>query len=92
MKTATDYTLVTAQHIRGGRGLLGWTQKKLADESEVSIASIRRIEATDGIPETNTKTLIKIRNAFTRAGVAFSSKKGRIDLSLAIRSAEVGKT
>lgn len=91
MKMATDYTLVTAQHIRGARGLLGWTQQKLADESAVSIASIRRVEAADGLPEGNTRTLFKIKNALIQAGITFSSRRGRIDLSLAVASAEVGK-
>jgi len=56
--------------------MLGWTQKKLADESGVSVPTIKRLELINGPMNVRLDTLTKFRNAFEAAGIQFIEKNG----------------
>ena len=62
--------LISAQ-IRAARSLLRWTAQDLAQASGVSIATIKRLEAQDGIPESHPRTLQDLKRAFEEAGIEF---------------------
>lgn len=62
--------LQTAQ-IRAARALLGWNQAYLAKAANVSIATIRRMEAQEGPVMGYVSTLIRIQSAFEQAGICF---------------------
>jgi len=62
--------LQTAQ-IRAARALLGWNQGDLAKAANVSVATIRRIEAKEGPMMGYVSTLMSIQTAFERAGICF---------------------
>lgn len=62
--------LQTAQ-IRAARALLGWNQVDLAKTANVSIATIRRIEAQEGPMMGYVSTLMSIQSAFEQAGIRF---------------------
>jgi transcriptional regulator with XRE-family HTH domain len=62
--------LQTAQ-IRAARALLGWNQGDLAKAANVSIATIRRIEAKEGPMMGYVSTLMSIQSAFENAGIRF---------------------
>jgi transcriptional regulator with XRE-family HTH domain len=62
--------LQTAQ-IRAARALLGWRQDDLARAAKVGIATIRRIESLDGPFMGKVPTLVRIQEAFERAGIQF---------------------
>jgi len=62
--------LQTAQ-IRAARALLGWNQGDLAKAANVSIATIRRIEAKEGPVMGYVSTLMSIQSAFESAGIRF---------------------
>jgi hypothetical protein len=53
--------------------MLRWDQKTLADESNVSVATIKRLEAQTGDLEANKPTLDALRIAFEAAGILFTN-------------------
>ena len=76
--------LQTAQ-IRAARALLGWRQDHLARAAKVGIATIRRIEGLDGPITGYISTIVRIHDAFERAGIMFieADSAGGIGLRLA---------
>jgi len=61
---------------RAARGLLGWSQQKLADTANVSLATIQLFETNKREPIPN--NLTAIRRALEGAGVEFiPAKNGR---------------
>jgi len=56
--------------IRAARALLGWRQDDLARFATVGIATVRRLEEQDSFTG-NVSTLIRIQEAFEKAGVLF---------------------
>jgi len=67
--------MISIAQIRGARGLLGWSQTKLAFEARVSIATIKRLEAQGTIKVSN-DTREAARNALEAAGVDFIDENG----------------
>ena len=60
---------ITGAQVRAARGLLNWDQKKLSQESGVSVSQIVGLES--GTTESpRTKTLQDIERAFLHAGIA----------------------
>lgn len=62
---------MTSDQLRAARAILRWDQKSLAERSGVSIPTIKRLEAQDGMISANTPTLAAIRAALEMAGVRF---------------------
>ena len=75
--------MLTAGQLRAARALLGIDQKDLADKAGVSVQTIQRMEASDGIVRGVIETLMKVVEALDRAGIELigdempSSGKGR---------------
>ena len=63
--------LITSEQIRAARALLRISVVQLATLSEVGEATIKRIEAGNGLPSANIKTLNLITKAFENAGIEF---------------------
>ena len=63
--------MITAAQIRSARAALRWSVAELSDLSAVGIATIKRLEAVDGVPGARTSTIVAIQNAFEAAGVEF---------------------
>jgi transcriptional regulator with XRE-family HTH domain len=61
--------LITAAQMRAARALLGIDQKALAELSGVSLPTIQRMEASDGNVRGVVDTLMKVIDAFDRAGI-----------------------
>ena len=59
---------------RAARGLLAWSQQKLADAAGVGIVTVHQFEA--GTSEPRRATLQVIRRAFEAAGVEFIEENG----------------
>ena len=68
--------MVTSDQIRAARALVRWSAKDLAERSGVSLNTVQRMEAADGIPGGLTKTLAAIRAALESAGVIFIASNG----------------
>ena len=63
--------MITSDQIRAARSLLRWTGKELAEKSGVGFSTLMRLEAEDGVPNAQAKTLEALRKAFEDAGIEF---------------------
>ena len=77
--------MIQTAQIRAARGLLGWNQADLAKMAEVSIATVRRIEAREGPVMGYVSTLMRVQSAFEQAGIRFldNDTEGGIGVRLA---------
>jgi transcriptional regulator with XRE-family HTH domain len=63
---------ITSEQIRAAKAIIRWSGEDLSRAAGVSLSSIRRIEATLGIPKAqNMRTMLAIRAALEAAGVEF---------------------
>ena len=63
--------MIVSSQIRAARALLRWSTDNLAKNSGVGVATIRRLELTEGIPSSNAQTLDSIKKTLESAGVEF---------------------
>jgi predicted transcriptional regulator len=61
--------MMTSGQLKAARALLGMDQKRLAVLAEVSLPTIQRMEASDGVVRGTVETLTKVIEALNRAGV-----------------------
>ncbi len=61
---------VSAQ-LRAARGLLGWSQSQLAENSDVGLSTVRRMEGSDGPLRGTAENVWKVQRALEDAGVIF---------------------
>jgi transcriptional regulator with XRE-family HTH domain len=61
--------MITAAQMRAARALLGVDQRKLAEMSGLSLPTIQRMEASDGVIRGNVDSLMKLVDALTVAGI-----------------------
>jgi len=64
--------MISSTQIKAARALLGWKGQDLADKSGVGVATLRRYEAQNGIPNANTFVLKAIKDCLEGAGIVFS--------------------
>jgi transcriptional regulator with XRE-family HTH domain len=75
--------MITAAQMRAARALAGLDQKHLAELSGLSLPTIQRMEASDGVVRSNVDSLMKLVAALDAAGIeliaenAVSSAGGR---------------
>jgi transcriptional regulator with XRE-family HTH domain len=63
--------MIISSQIRAARALLRWSAENLALNAGVGVATIRRLELTEGIPSSNAQTLNLIKKTFESAGIEF---------------------
>lgn len=64
--------MFSSDQIRAAKAILRWSGEDLAIRAGVSLSTIRRVESSVGIPETqNMKTLLSIKKALEEGGVEF---------------------
>jgi transcriptional regulator with XRE-family HTH domain len=61
--------MLTAAQLRAARALLGMDQRRLAEISGLSLPTIQRMEASDGVIRGNVDSLMKLVTALEGAGV-----------------------
>ena len=61
--------MLTAAQLRAARALLGLDQKTLAEKAGLSVPTIQRMEASDGVIRGNVDSLMKLITALDAAGV-----------------------
>ena len=75
--------MLTAAQLRAARALLGIDQKTLADMASLSVPTIQRMEASEGVIRGNVDSLMKLIHALDAAGLellgqdALSQGRGR---------------
>jgi transcriptional regulator with XRE-family HTH domain len=62
--------MITGGQMRAARALLGIDQRRLAELSGLSLPTIQRMEASDGIVRGNVDSLMKLIAALEHAGIA----------------------
>jgi transcriptional regulator with XRE-family HTH domain len=67
---------VSIRQVKAARVLLGWTQGKLAEVSGISIPTIKRLEASEGLLGGRNDTASSIRAALEKAGIEFIDENG----------------
>jgi transcriptional regulator with XRE-family HTH domain len=76
MRDRESIRKVSIRQVKAARALLGWSQEELASAAEVSIPTIKRLEAADGPLGGRGETVDKIRTALQVAGVEFIDENG----------------
>ena len=75
--------MITSGQLRAARALLGIEQRKLAELADLSVPTIQRMEASEGVIRGNVDSLMKLVRALDQAGIeligegAASSDGGR---------------
>ncbi|OAF16359.1 transcriptional regulator [Bradyrhizobium centrolobii] len=75
--------MITAAQLRAARALLGIDQRELAQRCSLSLPTIQRMEASEGVIRGNVDSLMKLVDALSVAGIeliaegAASSAGGR---------------
>ena len=63
--------LINGLQIRCARAALAWSIEQLASESKISVSTIKRMEATDGLPNSTAANIKIIRLTLEAAGIEF---------------------
>ncbi|WP_325682214.1 helix-turn-helix domain-containing protein [Rhodopila sp.] len=61
--------MITAGQMRAARALLGLDQRALAELAGLSLPTIQRMEASDGVVRGNVDSLMKLVGALQAAGI-----------------------
>jgi transcriptional regulator with XRE-family HTH domain len=61
--------MITAAQLRAARALAGLDQKAVAELSGLSVPTIQRMEASDGVIRGNVDSLMKLTAALDAAGI-----------------------
>jgi transcriptional regulator with XRE-family HTH domain len=61
--------MITAAQLRAARALLGIDQRQLAELSGLSVPTIQRMEASEGVIRGNVDSLMKLVGALDAAGL-----------------------
>ena len=61
--------MISAPQLRAARALLGIDQRQLAELSSLSVPTIQRMEASDGVVRGNVDSLMKLIEALSQSGI-----------------------
>jgi transcriptional regulator with XRE-family HTH domain len=61
--------MITSRQLRAARALAGVDQKALAQAARLSLPTIQRMEASDGVVRGNVESLMKLLAALHRLGI-----------------------
>ena len=61
--------MITANQLRAARALLAIDQRQMAHLAELSVPTIQRMEASDGVIRANVDSLMKLVSALENAGI-----------------------
>lgn len=66
--------MITAAQLRAARALLGIDQRELAQRCSLSLPTIQRMEASEGVIRGNVDSLMKLVEALSAAGIELISE------------------
>ncbi len=67
-------SVITAGQLKASRALLGIDQRKLAESAGLSLPTIQRMEASDGVIRGNVNSLMKLVAALDAFGIELISE------------------
>jgi len=62
-------SMITANQLRAARALLDIDQRQMAERADLSVPTIQRMEASDGVIRGNVDSLMKLVSALDKAGI-----------------------
>jgi len=68
--------MITAAQMRAARSLAGVDQRELAEKSGLSVPTIQRMEASDGVIRGNVDSLMKLIAALESFGIELIAEGG----------------
>jgi transcriptional regulator with XRE-family HTH domain len=68
--------MITAAQLRAARALLGIDQRELAKRCGLSLPTIQRMEASDGVIRGNVDSLMKLVDALSLSGIELIGEDG----------------
>ena len=68
--------MISAAQLRAARALLGFDQRKLAELSGLSVPTIQRMEASEGVIRGNVDSLMKLIDALAANGIELIGEGG----------------
>src|SRR5258708_8274600 len=69
--------MITANQLRAARALLNIDQRQTADLADLSVPTIQRMEASDGVIRGNVNYLMKLVSALENAGIELINPGGQ---------------
>jgi len=85
--------MVTVQQLRSARAALKWSIEQLSTASNVSVRTIKMIEANDGKPQCRPSTTAKLISALESAGIEFiGSPDDRPGIRISAPAKEPGRS
>ena len=69
--------MITANQLRAARALLNIDQRQTADLADLSVPTIQRMEASDGVIRGNVDSLMKLVSALENAGIELINPGGQ---------------
>jgi transcriptional regulator with XRE-family HTH domain len=67
--------MLSIEQLRAARGLLGWSQSKLAERAGLSLPTVKRVEANLGT-RVSDEARTKLKRALEAGGVDFIDENG----------------
>ena len=68
--------MITSSQMRPARALLGIDQRELAKRSGLSLPTVQRMEASEGVVRCNVDSLMKLIDAFVANGIELIGEGG----------------
>ena len=68
--------MITANQLRAARALLNIDQRQMAELADLSVPTIQRMEASDGVIRANVDSLMKLVSALESAGIELINPGG----------------
>jgi len=69
--------MITAGQIRAARALLGMDQRQLAEQAGLSLPTVQRMEAAEGVVGGNIESLTKMMSALTENGIELLDERSQ---------------
>ncbi len=63
--------MIGAEQMRAARGLIGWSQSRLAEASGLAVSTIKRMEGVGSTLKSSVENVLKVQQALEDAGVIF---------------------
>ena len=76
-RTEGRHFMITANQLRAARALLNIDQRQTAELADLSVPTIQRMEASDGVIRGNVDSLMKLISALDNAGIELISPGGQ---------------
>ena len=76
-RTGSRHFMITANQLRAARALLNIDQRQTANLANLSVPTIQRMEASDGVIRGNVDSLMKLVSALENAGIELINPGGQ---------------